>query len=190
MSQTWLRSLDTVRNTGPLREMVVVVPGESDDIYLRHQQVWAAMAPYASNGQEFIFAQEDDPQVFRIRSSTLPRWAKQTQLPRSGSFEIDMVCSTGEGYRDAVGKDELGPWAERKFARHGLVATSMVCLGTTQRRGTKRVHIIDRIENIAVPVARFTGKFTVENPLLAQEAFRGGLGRGKRFGFGFLRVAA
>ena len=175
---------------GPLREMVLVVPGESDDIYLRHQQVWQAMAPHARDGQDFIFTQESDPQLFRVRSATLPRWAKTASLPRTGRFEIDMVCATGEGYREAVPDAELPEWAAAKLARHGLTATSVKLQRTTIRRGVKRVRDTERVERIVVPVAHLAGEYRIAHPVLAQEAFRCGVGRGKRFGFGFLRVAA
>ena len=175
---------------GGLREMVLVVPGNSDDIYLRHQQVWQVMGQHARQGQDFIFTQEDDPQFFRVRSDTLPRWAKPTALPRQGRFEIDMVCAIGEGYRDAVPEAELPAWSAEKLARHGLAASAVQVQRMTLRRGIKRVRDTDRVERIVVPVARLIGDYRVAHPVLAQEAFRCGVGRGKRFGFGFLRVAA
>ena len=173
-----------------LREMVVVVPGDGNDIYRRHQQVWQAMAPYARRGTDFIFTQEQDPQFFRIRSDALPRWAERTVLPSCGRFEIDVVCATGDGYREAVRDCDLVPWVTGKLARQGIDASSVACEQRAWRRGTKRASDADAAERIAVPVARFTGAFSVHNPVLAQEAFRCGIGRGKRFGFGFLRAGA
>lgn len=178
------------------REVLVAVPGNQEDLYLRHQQVWdAAGRRFGARAgfntvHEFLFRRES-PQIYRLRSSTFqPAGAQAVALPTSGTsyrFDIELVAMRGSDHSEPVHPPHLNDWVESLLGRNGFKVSAFSSNSLAWHRGVKQIK--DRPGSsmrIAYQIARVAGTLSVSDTALAQAAFTSGIGRGRRFGFGML----
>jgi len=172
------------------REMLVALPGSTGDIYLRHQQVWKVMSPYVKRGADFLYVLVGE-HMARVRSEYLDRGVS---APRQGT---DFVAALVTGRRRAIDQKitsvpecELGQWLQLLLSEHGMVLQEFGVIRRYQATGLK----VDRGQNsrqrIELPITDFSLRVKIANAARADEAWRRGLGRHKRFGFGMLRSAS
>lgn len=167
------------------RELLLAVPGDTTDIYARHQQVWAAIAPNVRSGQEFLYRQES-PRLIRVRSNALPN-GKPVML-RDGWMRLDAVVSDryDRNKERDVPEDQAVAWISKLVQNAGFDIRSIELeryLIVTGRKPSKEGVPGHRIR---YSTATFRMDLAVNNPFEAQQAWRQGIGRGRRFGFGML----
>lgn len=176
------------------REVLVAVPGDSADIYLRHQQVWQALHLCGAMtgmriecGADFVFCREAE-QLYRVRSERLAaRLGRPVRLARAGRFAIDVVAARGSSQGEPVPAERVPAWFAELARGHGLAVEVERC-ALRWERGIKHDRRQARALRIAHPVAAIAGRYEVANELLAAQAYAAGIGRGKRFGFGMFRA--
>lgn len=167
-------------------QMMVGVPLDSDDVYLRHQQVWQAMhaTARAGCGQDFVFA-EVAPRLFEVRSPRL-RTGEFARLPAVGQvrpLRVSLVAMWGSAHDRPVAAGALTSWCGDRLRQHGLGLSALAIERVRECRGLKRG------VPIRLQVVDVHAQACVVDAALAARAFVNGVGRGKRFGFGMLRFS-
>jgi hypothetical protein len=170
-------------------QILIGVPGDSDDLYLRHQQVWQAVAKAAPRiqGDDFLYAQVK-PRLFMVRSQRLANHSSShARMPENGEAHratIELVAMTGSKHDQPVPEALVSDWASRVLAAKGLAVDTLELLACVDRVGHKSNM------RIGLRVASIAARVRVRDAGLLQKAFVSGVGRGKRFGFGMLRFDA
>lgn len=189
----------------PTREIVVATPDTGEDLYAVHQQVWEGVSPWIGSGRResdgghggghtFIYAPESpDPSrrhegLWRVRSARLPaQGTRAARLPPSGTMCITLAASRTEQHRQLdIAADEQLDWACGVLARNGFTLRKPAITARWIAFGHKR----SSGQRIRLPACHLEADFDVVDPHLAGDAFAGGIGRAKRFGFGMLRIVA
>lgn len=176
------------------REITVVTPDSGTDIYAVHQQVWKGVSPWISSqaGQSFLFAPESlAPErrhegLWRVRSAHLPaQGTTATRLTRTGVLQVVLAATQiRHGLEQPVPEADQLDWASAVLQRHGLQTRDCRVIERWVASGIKR----SARHRIRVPAVQLLARFSVHDARLAECAFMNGVGRGRRFGFGMLRV--
>lgn len=169
------------------REIHVALPDSADDLYRQHQLVWEAVRnKLVLPGQgSFVYAMLS-PRVAVVRSHRFDRGppSRLTERPLCLTL-VSAVQEPGTGRLRALYGEEAVSKISSLLAKHGFGVEDLVVEQQTEQVG-KKVRADMRIA-IPTSVVRFTPK--VQNLALADHAWSNGIGRGKRFGCGMLRVA-
>lgn len=172
-----------------LRELRLALPGETQDIYQRHQQVWRALHGQVRHGPEFLYRMAS-PRMAIVRSEHIERG--QTSALTQGPWRVDVVAAriVDRNKERPVPIDEIPSWAtERLLIPHGIrpdavrVDHHWIAAGIKPAREDRPAH------SIAYSAARLIVEGEIADRFLAQKAWRLGIGRGRRFGFGMLTQA-
>lgn len=180
----------------PVREIVIVTPALGEDLYAVHQQVWEGVSPWLSSAQRqrFVFAPES-PQasrrndgIWRVRSQHLPAHGTSLAgLPPSGRMHVTLAATRTEQHREVEIKEaDQQAWAAALLARNGFIVSACTVTARWVAEGNKR----STAQRIRIPAVRVALDYNIGSPALACAAFVQGVGRGKRFGFGMLRIDA
>lgn len=171
------------------------VPGVSDDIYLRHQQVWQAMHGIArpGRGADFLFAQKTN-RLYVIRSHRLDARHGRVVMPptrgESRRLEVDLVAMQGQDHDVPIRAESVGEWAAAQLKRHGLEICGLQVLALHRRVGLKRAKLPEQSTlRIEIQTATIRADVRVVDQMALSQAFAKGVGRGKRFGYGMLRFS-
>lgn len=162
----------------------------SPDVYKRHQQVWQAVAPFAEQGQDFLF-QRVDAGIFRVRSRKLGRHGAPVAVPNGvcvlrGHLSRAVIR---QGRQVTVRDDEVGGWFRTVARNHGLMVRAAAFGSGPKEAGVKvgadgTAHEI-RFETVEVEACvEQLEEFAFERVL------ESGLGRGRRFGYGMMDLRA
>lgn len=167
------------------REMLLAVPGDTDDIYRRHQQVWAGMAAHVRAGTEFLYRQQS-PRLMRVRSAALP--GGRVVVFRAGPMAVDLVVSDryDRNKERDVPQDRALEWAAALLHGNGFEVRAIELLQYRIVMGTKPPRDGAPGHRIRYATARFKMDLSIQDQLAAQHAWQRGIGRGRRFGFGML----
>jgi len=178
-----------LRDESPLREVWLALPGATDDLYVRHQQVWAALATQAREGRDFVYRYVS-PRVALVRGACLRQGVIVGDLPPP-SIKLDFVASdrVDRNKERPVPHDQVGDWAARLLVQHGMMPTALVVLNHSVAIGTKIARAGQPGHRIRYSVATVRADVVVVDPGLSRMAWRLGVGRGRRFGFGMLVAA-
>lgn len=178
-------------------EIVIGVPHDSDDLYLRHQQVWQGMHGIArktghadgvgGRGAEFLYAQIH-PRLYLVRSRHLDAslGAKKAVMPSTGQkvrFMLDLVAMRGTLHDQPVPEVELHDWAQARIEANGWTCNEVQVESAGRRLGRKHNMRID------LQVVSLRGVLSIADQSRSAASFVSGIGRGRRFGFGMLRLA-
>lgn len=172
-----------------MREILVALPGDTDDIYCRHQQVWSAMSDVAQRGQDFLYAMVSS-RLARVRSAKLDRGT--VSEARAGAMALTVVAGRRLDNSDRLTpltEAEIAAWLSSLLPGHGLAVGNLVVerVGTAHGIKVDRSVAEPRQMRIWLPFAHVRFDAAITNPALAALAWRDGVGRGRRFGFGMLR---
>lgn len=169
-----------------VREVTVALPAHGEDIYRRHQLVWTVMHGRAGSGGDFVFAMLS-PRIALLRSSRFDRGV--LTVPREGRLAVSLVAVSRMQDGDRAITDAMAPaFVTDLMGQHGIVVDLVSisppreAVGIKQRQGTRH--------RIALPIRDVLMDARIADPLLAEIAWRSGIGRGKRFGYGMLRHVA
>lgn len=172
-----------------MREIRLALPGDTEDLYVRHQQVWAALRTQVQEGRDFLYRLVT-PRVALVRSAALLQGPVVDELP-PGRIELDLVASdrVDRNKERPVSKEEIVPWVMRLLMQHGLEARDVAVLRHGVATGLKPQRSEQPAHRIRYGVARIQAAVTISDQRLARAAWREGIGRGRRFGFGMLAAA-
>lgn len=172
-----------------LREIRIALPEHADDIYRRHQLVWRAVHGHVGSGRDFLFTAIGSHQAL-VRSEALPRGAA-SEL-REGLLMAALVTSVrtnGTGDGDMLPEAMLGEWLTQLVSENGFRLNRYTVLTEGTVRGRKIDPSTGRTLAIRLPVREIQLDVTIQHTAKANLAWKNGLGRAKRFGYGMLRHA-
>ena len=169
--------------------MLAVKP--TDNLYTLHSEVWKALhKDKKKQKRDFIFHFQpiDECIAVLVRSGDKTEKCRNAVLPRANKtyqFFIRLNCvvrlSHSEESEKDVGDDAIDAWFEERINNNGF------SLDNYQVSRASRLYIRKSGQKVIPSASRtFTGKLTVKNEDLAQQAFLGGIGRHKSFGHGLL----
>ena len=166
--------------------MRLALPGDTDDLYVRHQQVWAALRTQVREGRDFLYRMVS-PRVVLVRSPLLTRGTVVSDVPPA-TVELDVVASdrVDRNKERAVARELIDSWTARLLLLHGLQAARVEVVRHGTAAGAKLARGADAGHLIRFGVATVRADVRVLDPSLARRAWRYGVGRGRRFGFGML----
>lgn len=151
------------------------------DVYEEHQRAWDAVHGIAMRGIDFQYRWD---RMLKVRTRRMLAGAKRSALPRTGRFEIRMLCARQSeqsgGRYIPVPEAERAAWMTAALASRGIIAQDITCAPLQQRVGMKSETAIK------LPVVDFAGAYAVSDYSLAWTAYQDGIGRAKRFGCGML----
>lgn len=170
------------------QELILAAPLQmSEDIYDVHQMVWARLASMNGIGQN---SQGFRPNfIYRVESGMIK--VRITDAPVNAARPVSMM-------REHMAKAtvSLALWRDLAVPRSANEVRARIIdllfesgLHVQSMRYTLRVakgHKKRGNQAIALPVADVKANVLVDNATLAYQAWRDGIGRGKRFGFGLL----
>ncbi len=167
-----------------LREMMLALPSAQTDLYRIHQLVWEHVARVSTKRDpEFIYRIDDG--MIRVRSDSLPHMSTRACISRPNvRVHLDLAAVSGTDHQTPVPSNEIDAWSREKLQQHGFTVQTLEVVQHELRTGCKRSG--GRTHAIRIPVARLEATINVANDDLASLAWRGGIGRGKRFGLGML----
>lgn len=169
------------------REVHLALPAHGGDIYRRHQLVWRAMHARASTGREFIFRPVGDHLVV-VRSEALERGCSTHVV--DGRLMVSMVASARVPSVAAPLSDEALPrYLDELLTSHGFQLLSCHSTASYPVRGRKVDRETGQRHAIELPIRDVVVDVRITHRAKAELAWRLGIGRGKRFGFGMLVAA-
>ena len=167
-------------------EMILTVPSHCMfDIYRLHQVVWERVVSgqYIKVWHPSILFRRDGPLVrVRVSNTAMATGAPVTSVLCQGSdMSVDVHIALWRSMREVYGT--AYDRAKTILGEHGLeLGKAHVTCGVA--RGWK-----GRIgAHIELPVARIEGAVRITDARAAANAWKLGVGRGKRFGFGMLQL--
>ncbi len=169
-----------------VREMRVALPDHAGDIYRRHQLVWEIMHGRARTGSSFVFAMLS-PRTALLRSDRIERGTPA--VPREGWTVVSIVTALRmpDG-SPAMANQEAETYIAGLMLRHGVSVDHLKVSPTRDAVGVKpRLGSNGRI---VLPVRDVLMEVRIADQAHAEAAWRAGVGRGKRFGYGMLRHVA
>lgn len=167
------------------REVMVALPDTGGDIYRQHQHVWKAMHGDFRHGREFVYSMLS-PHLALVRSTRLSRGVTSVLPEHSMKATLVTAAQTPAGLR-RLDRDEARGMVASLLHRHGIMAARIEISSQRMATGCKVDRVTGRRHVIAVPISDVIFDARVHQPALAQLAWRDGIGRGKRFGFGMLQ---
>lgn len=162
-------------------ELLIAVPSDQKDLYVLHQKVWDQVSRSQAVQHRPTILYRRDHGMVRVRVTDC---AMRGGLPSKVAFKQDECRSlsvrmalsrTGRTMRPDQALERARDLLERNGMK--LVDCDIDCWTD---RGIKKGMCID------LGIADVRGKVRIEQPELAASAWRNGIGRGKRFGFGML----
>lgn len=167
---------------------VALPPGQPVDLYARHQIAWAIVAPRLRPGERFLFHWEafGDAAIVTFRLSGRGRAPARSRLPGEGAMQIEIAATRDDGQRIVpVCEHQLPAWFESRMQARGIAVDDIQTSPIRESVGVKKSEHLIRL-----PVASIRARYRVLDPVHAWKAFECGVGRGKRFGLGMIRLAA
>ena len=165
--------------------MLIALPDSGGDLYKQHQLVWSAMHPYTRQGKDFVFGMVS-PRLAKVRSTRLPRGA--ITIPRDGKMEVTLVTSRRNGsLMTALDEAETKLMAKALLFENGFEVDSVEVAWQQSVAGIKIDRETGYNRKIVLPVSHLSLGVRITHRARANLAWRNGIGRGKRFGFGMLQ---
>lgn len=170
----------------PLRELRLALPGDTDDLYVRHQQVWAALRTQVDEGRDFLYRLTAS-RIALVRSACLRQGIVVSDLPPA-HIALDLVAADREdGNKERpVPIARVADWSARLLRQHGLEPSDVQLLRHGEAVGVKAARFDAPGHRIRYATATITADVRISDLRLARSAWRLGVGRGRRFGFGML----
>lgn len=181
----------SLRGTGHLRELLVAVPGNSKDVYERHQQVWQAVAPFVEKGEDFQFKRVDEA-LYRVRSRKFGRQGRCVVVPKGPATLRATLSRTliKDGRQTTIADDELPRWFGTVAGNQGLIVAAASFLGGQRVEGSKKCQSTSRFLQIRFETVAVEARIEEVEDGAYERALERGLGRGRRFGFGMIDLSA
>ncbi len=170
--------------TAHAQELLLACPTADSDIYRVHQTVW----PITNRHQDvrhtptLLYRAEDG--IIRVRiSDCAMRGTRPVKVTLTEGTEMTMRVKLAL-WRTVPTRLQPGQLQQR--IRELLGSAGLTCLDIQCTRYVAQGHKQRLGVDIALPIADVSGRVRVDNSSLACNAWRQGVGRGKRFGFGML----
>lgn len=171
--------------TTECREIHVALPDTGGDIYLQHQKVWEVMASHIDRRrrESFIYAMRS-PRMAHVRSAYLLR-GHPAAMPASPLCMTLVTAKQVDGRLVALRGQAAFDKVRALLTEHGIYPEQLAIDEQFELIGFKA----KQQRRIALPVSHIRFVPRISNPAKAHLAWCDGIGRGKRFGCGMLRVA-
>lgn len=176
---------DGINVADPCRELFVALPNTGGDIYVQHQKVWEAMAPHmdrAGHGH-FLYVMTS-PRLALVRSTHLAR-GKLTTMPDAMLRMTVVTARQVEGRLLRLDRTQAFDKIRLMLDEHGIYPEQLAIDRQYDLAGNKA----KEQRKITLPVSEIRFMPRLLNRAKAHLAWRDGIGRGKRFGCGMLRIA-
>lgn len=175
-------------NRHAVREIIIALPDQIPDLYGLHQCVWDHALRAARPGVRPAFLYRVEQGIIHVRSADFVRGIIKELRPGPYLLDIAAIVQGHDG-EHPVALSDLPAWAREKIARAGFHIKHLELVDFGTQHGQKRDRFSSRRHWIHIPTAKLRLDLDICQHDQAQNAWRCGLGRGRRFGLGMLHPA-